>query len=202
MVSGAGDYQQSPFNLATQGHRQPGSSFKPFTLADALQGRDHARLRVRLAPAQDPLREEKRQSVAGNERRRRSTSRPQLRQRVRGTITLTEATAISDNSVFSQLGTDTQRRDRSSRQVRAADGHPLAGLDQPAMILGGLKIGVSSLDMAHAYETFATGGNEGLRPEARRQRRAARSGSTRSPTASNAITAPSATVGTDRRRVR
>ena len=27
-----------------------------------------------------------------------------------------------------------------------------------AMILGGLKIGVSPLDMAHAYETFATGG--------------------------------------------
>ena len=27
-----------------------------------------------------------------------------------------------------------------------------------AMILGGLKIGVSALDMAHAYETIATGG--------------------------------------------
>ena len=28
----------------------------------------------------------------------------------------------------------------------------------PAMIIGGLKVGVSPLDMAHAYETFATGG--------------------------------------------
>ena len=30
--------------------------------------------------------------------------------------------------------------------------------DNYAMILGGLKIGVSPLDMAHAYETLATGG--------------------------------------------
>ncbi len=36
MVGGR-DYQQEPFNLATQGQRQPGSSIKPFTLAEALQ---------------------------------------------------------------------------------------------------------------------------------------------------------------------
>src|SRR5215218_5930280 len=39
MVGGT-DYQNHPFNLATQGHRQPGSAFKPFTLVTALeQGR-------------------------------------------------------------------------------------------------------------------------------------------------------------------
>ena len=32
------------------------------------------------------------------------------------------------------------------------------------MILGGLKVGVSPLDMAHAYETFATGGNRVFNP--------------------------------------
>src|SRR6185312_5730850 len=37
IVNGEEDYSQYPFNLATQGHRQPGSSFKPFTLAMALQ---------------------------------------------------------------------------------------------------------------------------------------------------------------------
>ncbi|MDX6646760.1 MAG: penicillin-binding protein, partial [Miltoncostaeaceae bacterium] len=36
MVGGR-DYARSSFNLATQGQRQPGSSFKPFTLAAALQ---------------------------------------------------------------------------------------------------------------------------------------------------------------------
>ena len=37
IVNGEEDYNQFPFNLATQGRRQPGSSFKPFTLAMALQ---------------------------------------------------------------------------------------------------------------------------------------------------------------------
>src|SRR5205807_3117479 len=34
---GGQDFTHSPFNLATEGHRQPGSAFKPFTLAMALQ---------------------------------------------------------------------------------------------------------------------------------------------------------------------
>ena len=37
IVNGQEDYQQDPFNLATQGQRQPGSAFKPFTLAVALE---------------------------------------------------------------------------------------------------------------------------------------------------------------------
>ena len=35
MVGGT-DYDTSAFNLATNGHRQPGSAFKPFTLVRAL----------------------------------------------------------------------------------------------------------------------------------------------------------------------
>ena len=49
MVSGDGDYQQSPFNLATMGYRQPGSSFKVFTLAAAL-----SRARSRRTPSSTP----------------------------------------------------------------------------------------------------------------------------------------------------
>ena len=36
MVGGP-DFDTKPFNLATQGHRQPGSSIKPFTLITALE---------------------------------------------------------------------------------------------------------------------------------------------------------------------
>ncbi len=36
MVGGI-DYEEEPFNLATKGHRQPGSAFKPFTLVAALE---------------------------------------------------------------------------------------------------------------------------------------------------------------------
>ena len=34
---GGDDYNTTPFNLATQGQRQPGSAFKPFILAEALK---------------------------------------------------------------------------------------------------------------------------------------------------------------------
>ena len=37
LVDGQQDYSKYPFNLATEGQRQPGSAFKPFTLAVALQ---------------------------------------------------------------------------------------------------------------------------------------------------------------------
>ncbi len=36
MVGGP-NFETKPFNLATQGHRQPGSSIKPFTLITALE---------------------------------------------------------------------------------------------------------------------------------------------------------------------
>ena len=34
---GGDNYAIAPFNLATQGQRQPGSAFKPFVLAEALR---------------------------------------------------------------------------------------------------------------------------------------------------------------------
>ena len=34
---GGNDFDEEPFNLATNGHRQPGSSFKPFTLITAFE---------------------------------------------------------------------------------------------------------------------------------------------------------------------
>ncbi len=37
LVDGQEDYEKYPFNLATAGDRQPGSAFKPFTLAVALE---------------------------------------------------------------------------------------------------------------------------------------------------------------------
>src|SRR5205085_10640295 len=42
IVNGHEDFTHQPFNLATEGHRQPGSAFKPFTLAMALQSGAYA----------------------------------------------------------------------------------------------------------------------------------------------------------------
>ena len=47
IVNGSEDFDQHPFNLATEGHRQPGSAFKPFTLSVALESGFTARLGLR-----------------------------------------------------------------------------------------------------------------------------------------------------------
>ena len=51
LVNGDEDFPKYPFNLATEGFRQPGSAFKPFTLAVALAARLRPELGVRLQAA-------------------------------------------------------------------------------------------------------------------------------------------------------
>ena len=53
IVNGEEDYAHFPFNLATEGHRQPGSSFKPFTLAMALMSGEYAPDSVITSAPQD-----------------------------------------------------------------------------------------------------------------------------------------------------
>ncbi len=147
IVNGREDYEHSPFNLATQGHRQPGSSFKPFTLAIALQsgiGPDS----VWASAPQD--------FIVPNSGGKEHFIVHNFGNSYSGTTTLQGATDVSDNSVFSQVGIKVGT-------TRIADLAERMGIRSPvsnnyAMILGGLRIGVSPLDMAHAYETFATGG--------------------------------------------
>ena len=65
MVGGR-DYQKAPFNLATQGQRQPGSSFKPFILAAALQPGHRAGSRVAVAQARLQRAEQRREKFTVN----------------------------------------------------------------------------------------------------------------------------------------
>ncbi len=75
IVGGREDYSQFPFNLATEGQRQPGSSFKPFTLAVAFESRLHGKLDLSLRT---------RDLRRAGERRARALQRAELRQRVLG----------------------------------------------------------------------------------------------------------------------
>ena len=68
---GGDDYNTTPFNLATQGQRQPGSAFKPFVLAEALKQRHLHRLGVVVA--QEGLR---RPAAAARSSRSRTTTTP------------------------------------------------------------------------------------------------------------------------------
>ena len=144
MVGGT-DYSKVPFNLATQGQRQPGSAFKPFVLATAL--------RRGISP--DSTWESKRMVFNVPNSIEKFTVN-NYDDNYSGVSTLSRATTFSDNSVYAQVGikTGTKRVARTAERM---------GIRSPvssnyAITLGGLKQGVTVLDLAHAYETFATGG--------------------------------------------
>src|SRR6185312_4122984 len=73
-----------------------------------------------------------------------------------GSNTLTGATAFSDNSIYAEVGlkVGTHRIARVAHAMGITT--PLS--TNPAMTIGGLTVGVTPLDMAHAYETIAHGG--------------------------------------------
>ncbi|MHB1834506.1 MAG: penicillin-binding transpeptidase domain-containing protein, partial [Solirubrobacteraceae bacterium] len=75
-----------------------------------------------------------------------------------GPIPLSEATAVSDNSVFTQLGLSPGVGTKRISRMATAMGIQTPVSTNYAMILGSMKVGVSPMDMAHAYETIATGG--------------------------------------------
>jgi penicillin-binding protein 1A len=139
-------YNQSPFNLATQGQRQPGSAIKPFILAEALKQGISPDSVWASRKLQIDVPHSKEVFTVNNYEGAYS-----------GQATLAHAITFSDNSVFAQVGIKVGTRkiaDLAQRMgIRTKVSHNYA------MTLGGLKSGVTPLDMAHAYETFAAGGD-------------------------------------------
>ncbi len=141
MVGGQ-NYHQSQFNLATQGERQPGSSFKPFVLATALK--------ENIAP-DSILTSSKHVTINAGGRLWLVNN---FEGEALGPIDLAKAIAVSDNSVFSQLtalvGPQT-----------VADTAKSLGITTP--LQGYFAIGLGAepatpLEMARAYDAFANGG--------------------------------------------
>jgi penicillin-binding protein 1A len=140
MVGGA-DFQERPFNLATQGLRQPGSAFKPFTLIAALEkGISPGRTFVSSPKVlEGPRGEFKVENYNDN---------------YAGVTTLAGATATSDNSVYAEVGYQLVGTPSVARVARRMGVRtPISR--NPAMVLGGLKVGVTPVEMAKAYETLA-----------------------------------------------
>jgi len=147
MVGGT-DFQSRPFNLATNGHRQPGSAFKPFTLVRALEDG--------ISPEQTYTSEQKLFPVPNSKGEKFEVNN--YEDSYSGIASLRSATATSDNSVFAELGLDVGTE-------RIADLANDMGVrtelsTNPAMVLGGLEQGVTPLEMAYAYSTIA---NRGVR---------------------------------------
>ncbi len=158
MVGGP-DYSSRPFNLATQGQRQPGSTFKPFTLVTALE--------KGISPDNVYSSQPKEFPVPGTNGKEAFIVR-NYGDAYSGSSSLRSATANSDNSVYAEVGIQvgTKNIARTARKL---------GIRTPistnlAMTLGGLREGVTPLDMAHAYETIATGGKRIWNPRTGRAR--------------------------------
>jgi penicillin-binding protein 1A len=144
MVGGS-DYSKVPFNLATQGQRQPGSAFKPFVLATAL--------RRGISPNSTWASKKLVINVPGSIEKFTVNN---YDNNYSGVSTLARATTFSDNSVFAQVGIKTGTSRIAGTAERMGIRTPVS--HNYAITLGGLKHGVTPLDLAHAYETFATGG--------------------------------------------
>lgn len=146
MVGGR-DYSTTPFNLATNGQRQPGSSFKAFDLAAAL--------RDGISPDSTWTSKQKIFIVPGTAGKEKFVVHND-EGNYTGSNTLTGATAFSDNSIYAEVGIKVGTKRIARLAHRMGITTPLS--TNPAMTIGGLTVGVTPIDMAHAYETIAHGG--------------------------------------------
>jgi membrane peptidoglycan carboxypeptidase len=135
--------QVEGFNLPLDARRQPGSAFKPVVLAAALK--------EGISPASVYVSRELNFSFLDEEYVINNYDFVE-----RGEITVSEAMAESDNTVFVQLAADVglEKVVRTARALGIAS--PVE--PYPSTVIGGLGTGVSPLEMASAYATFAGGG--------------------------------------------
>jgi penicillin-binding protein 1A len=144
---GGDNFRQSQFNLAVQGERQPGSSFKPFVLATAL--------RQGIAPATTFASRPVSIFIGDRYWNVHNYENDYI-----GSADLATATIVSDNSVFAQLTrlVGPANVARTARQVGVTRDL------NPYFAIGLGADPVSPLEMARAFSTFA---NEGRRIDGR-----------------------------------
>jgi penicillin-binding protein 1A len=144
MVSSS-SYEENKYNLAAQGRRQPGSAFKTFVLTTAIrQGIDPYSTYYTSQPLSLDLPEYGHWEVA-------TYSDSYL-----GSTSIASATLASDNTVYAQLDLDIGPEEVAETAKKMGIETELDGI--PAEGLGGLRLGVSPLEMANAYATLASGG--------------------------------------------
>jgi len=144
-MASSGKYDSSQFNLAAQGHRQPGSTFKIFVLTTAIkQGIDPYSTYYTSMPLSLDLPEFGHWSV-------HTADEGYL-----GRVNLQQATVASDNTVFAQLDLDVGPENVTETAHSMGVTTELDSI--PAEGLGGLRIGVTPLEMADATATLASGG--------------------------------------------
>ncbi len=137
---GGDDFEKRPFNLATNAQRQPGSAFKPFVYATGLMNG--------LTPNSTFI---SRPLTLANGEEIKNYEDSYL-----GAASMANGLVFSDNSVMVQVGmkVGTKKIARTAQQM----GIETDISTNTAMIIGGLKKGVTTFQMAHAFSTFARNG--------------------------------------------
>ncbi len=143
MVGGR-SFDRSQFNAATQAMRQPGSAFKPLVLAAALESGIQTETRYASSPTVLTLPDGSRWPVNNYDGRGY------------GMMTLRRGMERSVNGVYARLVVDVGPRNVVKLAHRVGITSPLDPFHSIA--LGALRIGVSPLQMASAYATFASNG--------------------------------------------
>jgi penicillin-binding protein 1A len=145
LASTEGYASESQFNYAWQAHRQPGSSFKTFVLTTAIkQGVDpDTTYYSGTSPMTLDLPYGGTWTVNNDEPGG-------------GTMSLASATWNSINVVFAQLDLDVGSENVTHTAQQMGIEAPLESV--PAEAIGGLRVGVTPLEMADAYATLANGG--------------------------------------------
>jgi penicillin-binding protein 1A len=158
---GGNNYEEAPFNLATNGHRQPGSSFKPFILATALQ--------QGISPGTSYSSNEKLFDVPDSKGKEFFPVHNYEDQYL-GSASLQSATTYSDNSVYAELalgktciegcGGSPHIRGGTAEIAKTAEAMGIRTdvSENPAMVLGAPDEGFTPLEMAYAFTTLSHDG--------------------------------------------
>jgi penicillin-binding protein 1A len=153
MVGGP-NFKTKPFNLATLGHRQPGSSIKTFTLITALEEGISPYTSYESAP----------QVFHFGKHGQETFTVHNDEEGYLGSCDIICATTYSDNSIYAQLaleglkGKNVHQRTSSIAATIHKMGYTEPISTNPAMVLGGLKEGVTPLLWTYAYMTLANNG--------------------------------------------
>ncbi|MGB0120769.1 MAG: penicillin-binding transpeptidase domain-containing protein, partial [Solirubrobacterales bacterium] len=146
MVGGF-DFKNRPFNLATQGYRQPGSTVKPFVLTTALQ--------QGISP--DSIWDSSIQNFYFGKKNKELFEVKNYGDYYNGPITLANATTLSDNAVYAQVGIEGIK---GGPKAIARTIHKAGVTDKvdtnPAMVLGTSE--VTPLQWTYAFTTLANDG--------------------------------------------
>ncbi len=144
-MASSGTYGDRSFNLAAQGHRQPGSAFKTMVLTTAIRkGVDPRSTFYTSKPltldieGYGPWKVQTYDESYG------------------GSMDLVQATLKSDNTVYAQLDVDLGPEEVTETAKLMGITTKLDSV--PSEGLGGLRLGVSPLEISNAYATLASGG--------------------------------------------